>query len=112
VAAARGIPDLFGSRGRNASDNYYYLYIMSSASRTLYTGIANDLERRSMEHKEAKPGSFMARYKVNQLVDFEHFSDIDQASDYETEIKKMAPPTKVRLIESMNPDWLDLSQPL
>jgi hypothetical protein len=63
-----------------------------------------------MEHKEAKPGSFTARYKVNQLVYFEHFSDIDQAIDRETEIKNMARRTKVRLIESMNPDWLDLSQ--
>ena len=40
----------------------YYLYIVSSVSRTLYTGVTNDLERRSMEHKEAKPGSFTARY--------------------------------------------------
>ena len=88
----------------------YYLYIMGSVSRTLYTGVTNDLERRSMEHKEAKPGSFTARYKVNQLVYFEHFSDIDQAIDRETEIKSMARRTKVRLIESMNPDWLDLSQ--
>jgi putative endonuclease len=82
---------------------------MSSVSRTLYTGVTNDLERRTMEHKQARPVSFTARCKVNQLVYFEHFSDIDQAIDRETELKKMARRTKVRLIESMNPDWLDLS---
>jgi putative endonuclease len=44
----------------------YYVYIMSSLSRTLYTGVTNDLERRVGEHKEGKPGSFTSRYKVNR----------------------------------------------
>jgi len=40
----------------------FYVYIMSSPSRTLYTGVTNDLERRVAEHKEGKkPGSFTAR---------------------------------------------------
>jgi hypothetical protein len=39
----------------------YHVYIMSSLSRTLYTGVTNDLARRVFEHKEGKPGSFTAR---------------------------------------------------
>jgi putative endonuclease len=39
----------------------YFVYIMSSLSRTLYTGVTNDLQRRIYEHKERKPGSFTAR---------------------------------------------------
>ena len=74
---------------------------MSSLSRTLYTGVTNDLERRGFEHKENKPGSFTARYKVNRLVYGEEFTDITQAIAREKEIK---------LIESMNPEWRDLGQ--
>jgi len=82
---------------------------MSSLSRTLYTGVTNDLERRVSEHKEGKPGSFTARYKVNRLVHFEHFRDIDQAIAREKEIKRMTRRRKIELIESMNLDWRDLS---
>ena len=67
----------------------YHVYIMSSLSRTLYTGVTNDLERRVFEHKQGPPGSFTARYKVNRLVYVEEFSDINQAIAREKEIKRM-----------------------
>jgi putative endonuclease len=57
----------------------YYVYIMSSLSRTLYTGVTNNFERRVAEHKEGRPGSFTARYNINRLVYFEEFDDINQA---------------------------------
>ena len=87
----------------------YCVYIMSSVSRTLYTGVTNNLERRVTEHKERRPGSFTARYNVNQLVYFEEFDDINQAIARESEIKRMARRTKITLIESVNPGWRDLS---
>jgi putative endonuclease len=83
---------------------------MSSLSRTLYAGVTNDLERRVGEHKEGKPGSFTARYNVNRLVYFEEFSDINQAIAREKEIKSMTRRQKIKLIESINPEWRDLSQ--
>ena len=88
----------------------YCVYIMSSLSRTLYAGVTNDLERRVGEHKEGKPGSFTARYNVNRLVYFEEFSDINQAISREKEIKSMTRRQKIKLIESINPEWRDLSQ--
>jgi putative endonuclease len=57
----------------------YFVYVMSSLSRTLYRGVANDLERRVAEHKEGRPGSFTARYNVTRLVYFERFDDIREA---------------------------------
>jgi putative endonuclease len=72
----------------------YAAYIMSSLSRTLYTGVTNNLERRVFEHKERRPGSFTARYNVNRLVYFE-----------EKEIKSMTRRRKIRWIESMHPQW-------
>jgi putative endonuclease len=69
----------------------YHVYIMSSLSGTLYTGVTNDLEGRVSEHKEGKPGWFTARYKVNRLVYCEQFSNINQAIAGEKKIKRMTP---------------------
>jgi putative endonuclease len=91
-------------------DRTYCVYIMSSLSRTLYTGVTNDLERRVFEHKEGRSGSFAARYHVNRLVYFEEFVDIGEAISREKEIKKMTRRWKTRLIESLNPEWKDLSE--
>ena len=85
----------------------YHVYIMSSLSRTLYTGVTNDLERRVFEHKEGKPGSFTARYKANRLVYGEEVTDITQAIACEKEIKSMTRRQKIKPIESMNPEWQD-----
>ena len=87
----------------------YRVYIMNSLSRTLYTGVTNNLERRVAEHKERRPGSFTARYNIDSLVYAEEFDDINQAIARESEIKQMARRTKFRLIESTNPQWRDLS---
>jgi putative endonuclease len=91
----------------------FYVYIMSSPSRTLYTGVTNDLGRRISEHKEAKlPGSFTARYRVSRMVYFEHFGDIGEAIAREKEIKLLTRKRKIKLIESMNLNWKDLSEEL
>ena len=87
----------------------YYVYIMSSLSRTLYTGVTNNLERRIAEHKERRPGSFTARYNIDRLVYFEEFNDINQAISRESEIKQMARRTKSALLESTNREWRDLT---
>jgi putative endonuclease len=91
-------------------DRTYWVYIMSSLSRTLYAGVTNDLERRVFEHKEGRPGSFAGRYHANRLVYFEEFIDIDEAIAREKEIKRMTRRRKTKLIESMNPDWKDLGE--
>jgi putative endonuclease len=83
---------------------------MSSLSQTLYVGVSNDLERRVQEHKAATPGSFTARYNVNRLVYFEEFSDINQAIARENEIKQMTRARKFKLVESLNPQWRDLTE--
>jgi predicted GIY-YIG superfamily endonuclease len=64
------------------------VYILSSLSKTLYTGVTNDLERRVFEHKEGRPGSFRARYNVSRLVYVEEFDGINQAIAREKEISE------------------------
>jgi putative endonuclease len=90
-------------------ERVYFAYVMSSLSRTLYTGVTNDLERRVAEHKEGKPGSFTARYNLRRLVYFERFDYIDDAIASENGIRRMLRAQKIALIESMNPRWQDLS---
>ena len=57
----------------------YYVYIMASRSRTLYTGVTNNLERRVYEHKCKHVPGFTSRYRVERLVYYEACGDIRAA---------------------------------
>ena len=83
---------------------------MASKSRTLYVGVTNDLERRAIEHKRKLVPGFTTKYNISKLVWFEEFNDIDQAIEGEKKIKGWRRSKKIALIESANPQWLDLSE--
>jgi putative endonuclease len=87
----------------------YYVYIMASWKRTIYTGVTNNIERRVHEHKQGLVRGFTSRYRVTRLVYYEHFQDVQQAIQREKEIKGWRREKKVALIESRNPEWRDLS---
>jgi putative endonuclease len=87
----------------------YYVYILASAARVLYTGVTNDLSRRLVEHRDANMPKFTSRYRVTRLVFFETFSDIHQAIEAEKRIKGWSRAKKLALVEAQNPDWKDLS---
>jgi len=87
----------------------YYVYILTNASRTLYTGVTNDLERRVLEHKRKLIPGFTRRYNLTRLVYFEEFGDIRDAIAREKQIKGWLRARKVALIEATNPTWKDLS---
>ena len=87
----------------------YYVYIMTNNSRTLYTGVTGDLERRIWQHKQGKGSEFTSRYKISKLVYFESCSDVMEAITREKQIKGWLRGKKVALIESLNPYWLDLA---
>jgi putative endonuclease len=94
---------------RTSTHKSYYVYIMSSPSRTLYTGVTNDLERRVNEHKNGAVPGFTKRYKIDQLVYFQETDDIRAAIAAEKQIKGLLRPRKIALIEEENPTWRDLS---
>ena len=87
----------------------YYVYIMSNASRTLYVGVTNDLQRRVYEHKQKLLHGFTSKYNLTLLVYFETAPDILAAIAREKQIKGWLRAKKVALVESVNPKWLDLS---
>ena len=82
---------------------------MSSPSRTLYTGVTNDLERRVNEHKSGAVPGFTKRYRIDRLVYFQETNDIGAAIAAEKQIKGLLRPKKIALIEEENPTSRDLS---
>jgi len=87
----------------------YCVYIMASASRTLYTGVTNNLERRVLEHRGKVVPGFSAQYNINRLVFYEACGDVRAAIAREKQIKGWVRKKKIALIESVNRDWKDLS---
>jgi len=87
----------------------YYVYIMTNKSKTLYTGVTNNLTRRVYEHKNKLIDGFTKKYNIHKLVYFELFNNIEDAIRREKQIKGWIRKKKIDLIESMNPDWKDLS---
>jgi putative endonuclease len=88
---------------------HFYVYILSSRSRTLYIGVTNALRSRVLEHREKVPGSFTARYNIDRLVYFERFKYINNAIARERELKDWNRAKKVALITTKNPTWEDLA---
>jgi len=88
----------------------YHVYILSSASGVLYTGVTNHLERRVTEHKRELCAGFTERYKVTRLVYFEGFGDVRNAITREKQIKRWRREKKLALIRGINPKFRDLSE--
>ena len=87
----------------------YFVYIMTNRSKTLYTGVTNNLERRVFEHKNKLVAGFTSKYNITKLVYYEETSDVHSALAREKQIKGWLRAKKVDLIEDENPDWNDLS---
>jgi putative endonuclease len=88
----------------------YFVYIMTNRSRTLYTGVTNNLVRRVREHKTGIGSGFTSKYKLDRLAYFERFEDVHNAIEREKRIKGWLRIKKIALIVSANPAWKDLSE--
>ena len=87
----------------------FYVYIMTNKSKTLYTGVTNNLERRIYEHKQKLVPGFTSTYNITLLVYFEMTPDVKVALSREKQIKGWRRSKKISLIEAVNPEWKDLS---
>jgi putative endonuclease len=88
----------------------YYVYILTSTTGTLYTGVTNDIIRRVYQHKKGLVEGFTRQYHVTRLVYYEETQDILSAIAREKEIKGWRRSKKIDLIKSLNPKWQDLSE--
>jgi putative endonuclease len=87
-----------------------FTYIMTSRkNKVLYTGATSDLHTRLFEHKSKLNPGFTARYQIDKLVYYECFLRCEQAFAREEQIKSWSRQKKIALIESINPEWNDLS---
>ena len=83
----------------------------SARNGTLYVGVTNDIVRRVLEHKNKTfPDSFTAKYNCHMLVYYEDYKYVNDALEREKKLKAGNREQKITLIESINPDWLDLSE--
>lgn len=88
----------------------YCVYILSSRSRNLYTGVTSNLFRRVVEHKNGIIPGFTWRYRIHRLVHFESFMYARNAIAREKQIKAWDRKKRVALIERTNPAWADLAE--
>ncbi len=87
----------------------YYVYILASKRNgTLYIGMTNNLRRRVSEHKEKKVPGFTQKYNVTILVYFEEYDDPRYAIEREKVLKGWLRKKKIALIESINPQWMEI----
>ena len=87
----------------------YYVYIMANKNNNvLYTGVTRDLTDRVIQHKSGQGGMFTSKYKIKKLVYYEEYKYIEEAITREKQIKAGSRKKKVDLINTINPEWLDL----
>ena len=85
------------------------IYILASQRNgTLYVGVTSNLVKRVWEHKNDQADGFSRRYSVHMLMYYEIFDTMDAAITREKQLKAGSRAKKLRLIESLNPEWNDL----
>ena len=88
----------------------YYVYVLASGRHgTLYIGVTNNLRIRLEQHRAGRGSQFVKRYNVYRLVYVETFASPLEAIAREKQLKNWRRDWKIRLIETDNLDWSDLS---
>jgi putative endonuclease len=92
-------------------ENIAWVYIITNKAMTvLYTGFTTDLSTRLWEHRtKQNPDSFTARYDVYKLLYYKGYHSVESAEAVERKIKGKTKAWKVKLINSLNPEWNDLA---
>ena len=87
-------------------DKRYYVYILTNFKKTvLYIGFTGHLVERIEQHKAFAVEGFTKKYKVDRLIYFEEFSEVEEAKIREKAMKRWKRAWKEELIEKSNPNW-------
>lgn len=91
----------------------YYVYLATNTRNTvIYTGVTDNISKRISEHKNKIGSEFTKKYNINKLVYYEIYNNPIDAITREKQIKAGSRDKKIKLIESMNPGFEDLSDGL
>ena len=86
------------------------VYIMADhPGGTLYTGVTSNLLQRVSQHKDEILEGFSAKYNCKMLVFYEVFQTMIDAIAAEKKLKGGSRLSKIKYIQSRNPEWKDLS---
>jgi putative endonuclease len=87
----------------------FFVYVLASRRNgTLYTGMTDDLVRRTSEYRNGVVPGFTRKYDVKILVWYEVHESRETAFQRERQIKKWNRVWKLEMIERFNPSWRDL----
>ncbi len=85
------------------------VYILASERNgTTYVGVTSNLASRMEQHRLGLTPGFTTRYRVHRLVYHELHETMEAAIIREKRLKGWRRLWKLRLIEEMNPEWIDL----
>ena len=88
-----------------------FVYILTNKSNSvLYIGTTNDIKRRLDEHRSGEIEGFTKKYNVFKPIYCEEIKNPEDAIKREKQLKKWTKQKKIKLIESLNPEWKDLSE--
>lgn len=91
----------------------YYIYILTNkTNNVMYIGVTNNLKRRLYEHKHEIIDGFTKKYHIHKLVYYESYKNIKDAITREKRLKGMLRIRKNELVETLNPEWIDLTNTL
>ena len=86
------------AKGSHHSDESWFVYIVECRDKTLYTGIAKDLNRRIQEHNDGKGAKYTAGRRPVRLLYSESAASQGAALSREYEIKKLKRQEKRQLV--------------
>ena len=92
------------------SEHRYWVYIVPNATRLLYVGFTGRLGFRIHQHKTKSLECITNHWKECRLVYYEGWQDVHRAIAREKQIKRWRREKKIALIESVNPNWHDLTE--
>ncbi len=95
-------------------ESQFYIYLLTNKfNNVLYIGVTRNLKQRIMIYqRHINLSSFVKRYKLTKLVYFEIYSQLTDAINREKQLKNWHRQWKINLVNSINPDWVDLKGPI